>query len=461
MDDSRFNDIFNGDFDGNYDNVMNRIVDHINYPSCEGSGASFSGAGDDSDGNNTDDSNDDSDDDVDGDSDGDDAFIIRRHSDKKKLIICTAGAINAYYINYMYKEPCMVSYNTGMRWLTKVLRGHWKRSVNMFRMDATTLLSLCTDLETHHGLKPSRRMSVIEKVAMFLFTIAVGASNRQVQERFQHSGETISRCFKEVLKSLRLFAVEIIKPVDPQFTSTPREIAMNPRFMPHFKNCVGAIDGTHVRACVPAANQIPFIGRKGVPTQNVMATCSFDMQFMFVWAGWEGSAHDTRIFLEAIDNSNINFPKPPEGKYYLVDAGYPNEYGYLGPYKGERYHFQEFRRRGQPSGRKEVFNRAHSSLHNVIERSFGVWKQRWKILQNMPAYPYKTQVEIVVTSMALHNYIRRRSQDDAVFSEYDRNPNFIPDDFLPDTVQVSAVQGSQRPSRMDFVRDGIANSLME
>jgi hypothetical protein len=62
------------------------------------------------------------------------------------------------------------------------------------------------------------------------------------------------------------------------------------------------------------------------------------------------------------------------GKYYLVDAGYPNEYGYLGPYKGERYHFQEFRRRGQPSGRKEVFNRAHSSLRNVIERSFGVWK---------------------------------------------------------------------------------------
>jgi hypothetical protein len=51
----------------------------------------------------------------------------------------------------------------------------------------------------------------------------------------------------------------------------------------------------------------------------------------------------------------------------------------------------------------------------VIERSFGVWKQRWKILQNMPAYPYKTQVEIVVASMALHNYIRRKSQDDAVF----------------------------------------------
>jgi hypothetical protein len=125
MDDSRFNDIFNGDFDGNYDNIMNRIVDHINYPSYEGSGASIAGAGDDDDGNDADDGNDDDDDDGDDDSDDDDEFIIRRHFDMKKLIICIAGAINMYYINYMHKEP-MVSYNTGMRWLTGVLKGHWK-----------------------------------------------------------------------------------------------------------------------------------------------------------------------------------------------------------------------------------------------------------------------------------------------------------------------------------------------
>jgi hypothetical protein len=41
-----------------------------------------------------------------------------------KLIIYTAGAINMYYINYIHKEPCMVSYNTRMRWLNEVLRGH-------------------------------------------------------------------------------------------------------------------------------------------------------------------------------------------------------------------------------------------------------------------------------------------------------------------------------------------------
>jgi hypothetical protein len=57
-----------------------------------------------------------------------------------------------------------------------------------------------------------------------------------------------------------------------------------------------------------------------------MAACSFDMQFTFVWAGWEGSAHDTRIFYEAIGNTNIQFPRPPEGinpekKYGCSSAG--------------------------------------------------------------------------------------------------------------------------------------------
>jgi len=48
-----------------------------------------------------------------------------------------------------------------------------------------------------------------------------------------------------------------------------------------------------------------------------MAACSFDMQFTFVWAGWEDSAYNTYIFLEAIENRNIKFPKPPEGSYTI------------------------------------------------------------------------------------------------------------------------------------------------
>jgi hypothetical protein len=63
--------------------------------------------------------------------------------------------------------------------------------------------------------------------------------------------------------------------------------------------------------------------------------------------------------------------------------------------------------------------------------------------------------------MTLHNYIRRRSHDDIAFAEFDRNPNFVPDDILPDVIAHSRSHGNYSPCRMDFVHDGIANSLME
>ena len=66
MDNPQFNVIFNKIFDDDYDNVINCIVDHINYPSCERSDASVANAGDDDDDGNDNDDDDDNNDDDDG-----------------------------------------------------------------------------------------------------------------------------------------------------------------------------------------------------------------------------------------------------------------------------------------------------------------------------------------------------------------------------------------------------------
>ena len=73
------------------------------------------------------------------------------------------------------------------------------------------------------------------------------------------------------------------------------------------------IDGIHVIAVVPIEKSIPFFGRKGYPTQNVMATCDFDMLFTFVLPGWEDATHNTSIFLDTIRKQSNNFPHPPLG----------------------------------------------------------------------------------------------------------------------------------------------------
>jgi hypothetical protein len=102
-------------------------------------------------------------------------------------------------------------------------------------MDAITFQSLYFQLENQYGLKVSRRMCVFGKVGMFLYTLVFGASNRKVQERFQHLRETISMYFNEVLKSVCSLFIDLIKHEDPEFVNTPREIMNNQRYMPYFK----------------------------------------------------------------------------------------------------------------------------------------------------------------------------------------------------------------------------------
>ncbi|KAJ0980977.1 hypothetical protein J5N97_009232 [Dioscorea zingiberensis] len=154
------------------------------------------------------------------------------------------------------------------------------------------------------------------------------------------------------------------------------------------------------------------MNRKGYTSTNILAVCDFNMCFTFALIGWEGSAHDTRILVEALRNSSLKFPHPPEGKYYLVDSGYPTMKGFLGPYKSARYHIPQFRMSRAFRSPNEVFNYHHSSLRSVIERTFGVCKARRRILQNMTSYTMKVQFQIIWSCFTIHNYIRRMGSND-------------------------------------------------
>ncbi|XP_071940127.1 protein ALP1-like [Coffea arabica] len=124
------------------------------------------------------------------------------------------------------------------------------------------------------------------------------------------------------------------------------------------------------------------------------------MRFVYVRAGREGSAHDSCVLLDAISNPDAAFPVPPAEKYYMVDAAYRHMPGFMAPFKsglGGR----------SQTAQKRLFNRRHSSVQNIIERTFGVWKMRFKILDGpMKNYPIEAQRNIVVVCCVLHNFIR-------------------------------------------------------
>ena len=68
---------------------------------------------------------------------------------------------------------------------------------------------------------------------------------------------------------------------------------------------IGAIDGTHIPITMSPSLQDPYCNRKGGLSQNVMAACDFNFQFMHVNAGWKGSAADARVLQDALSHGFI------------------------------------------------------------------------------------------------------------------------------------------------------------
>ncbi|XP_076906997.1 uncharacterized protein LOC143563318 [Bidens hawaiensis] len=136
----------------------------------------------------------------------------------------------------------MTSSKTGQAWIMEVLNGNPIRCVKEFRMHPNVFMKLCREFESNYGLQSSDRMSTCEKVGIFLYTLALGLSNRDVEERFQRSGETISIAFHEVLEAIsgrdkgsQGLARNIIRPKDPTFELVPPQILNDKRYMPYFK----------------------------------------------------------------------------------------------------------------------------------------------------------------------------------------------------------------------------------
>eukprot|EP00262_Sarcandra_glabra_P013627 TRINITY_DN3822_c0_g1_i1.p1 TRINITY_DN3822_c0_g1~~TRINITY_DN3822_c0_g1_i1.p1 ORF type:complete len:128 (-),score=5.77 TRINITY_DN3822_c0_g1_i1:203-586(-) len=127
------------------------------------------------------------------------------------------------------------------------------------------------------------------------------------------------------------------------------------------------------------------------------------MMFTYVLAGWEGSDTDSHVLRDSLTREDKL--KIPNGKYYVFDAGYANIHGFLAPSCGVRYHLSDYKTSRRPQNARELLNYNHSSLRNVVERTFGVLKKRFPILKTTPTYAYSTQVDIVLACCVLHNHI--------------------------------------------------------
>ncbi|KAG8485943.1 hypothetical protein CXB51_019285 [Gossypium anomalum] len=195
------------------------------------------------------------------------------------------------------------------------------------------------------------------------------------------SGETVSRSFHNVLNAVIRLQEVLFKKAEPITANST-----DPRWK-WFKNCLGALDRTHIKIRVPIVDKPRYRTRKGDIATNMLGVCTPDMHFIYALPSWKGSVADGR--------------------------------GY------------------QPSTLEEFFNMKHASARNVIERCFGLLKIRWGILRSPSFYPMRVHNRIIIACCLLHNFIRTYMSLDPIEVELGEGlPSNVIDDDDPNIVNI-------------------------
>ncbi|WAR54063.1 hypothetical protein PtB15_3B573 [Puccinia triticina] len=118
---------------------------------------------------------------------------------RKKMIIMVVIIIGLRQCSKTIKEPYNNAIFTGEAWTRHILNGNRLRAQAMFRL-STHVFDICSEELLSIDVEPaSKLVSMDEQLAIFLYIVGQNATNRQTQDRFQHSGETISRIFHHVI----------------------------------------------------------------------------------------------------------------------------------------------------------------------------------------------------------------------------------------------------------------------
>ncbi|XP_071051076.1 uncharacterized protein [Onthophagus taurus] len=197
----------------------------------------------------------------------------------------------------------------------------------------------------------------------------------------------------------------------PKNTDDWLQIANNFYKRTNFPNCIGAIDGKHIRIKKPASSGSEFFNYKCFFSTVLLGVADSDYCFTSIEVGAYGSASDSNIFKKSkfgslLEKGQLNIPGPtllPNEEtgtvmpfIILGDEAFATSEHILRPYPSKNL-----------SVTKRVFNYRLSRARRMVECSFGILAGKWRILNR----PLDTSLElsdiIIKACCILHNFVRK------------------------------------------------------
>ena len=258
----------------------------------------------------------------------------------------------------------------------------------------------------NHLIHPTRRnhaLSPRQQLLVALRFLATGGFYHLIGDAHGPSKSTVCRAVKRVVTAINTVLFDELV----RWPNSEHALSAIPIKFREYGGMVsvgGCVDGTLLEIKAPTVNEDQFVDRHGQHSLNCMVVCGPNLEAYYVSARWPGRLNDRRVIKNSVlfDAFEAGW-RPFPNAVLLADSGYSLKEWLIPPIGGHNL-----------SDEENQFNIFHKRTRSVIERFFGVVKQRFACLTRPLRVAPDYAGEIFKVCCVLQNFIVSSEEDDFI-----------------------------------------------
>ncbi|KAG1667912.1 Protein ALP1-like [Nymphon striatum] len=243
--------------------------------------------------------------------------------------------------------------------------------------------------------------SASERIGVTLRYLATGESQTSLSYTHKLGRSTVSDILSETTRAIW----DVLCPIYLPAPTEQRWLEIADYFDRRwaFPNCIGAIDGKHIRVQTPPGSGSKNFNYKEYFSSVLLAMCDSRYCFTVVDIGSLGRSTDGVIFADSVLASPVllKVPEPTTvtgigtmPHVVVGDAVFPLKKNMMRPYPGQKL-----------NKRQRIFNYRLSRARRVIENAFGIFAARWRIFHTPINASQENIYRIIQATLCLHNFM--------------------------------------------------------
>lgn len=243
--------------------------------------------------------------------------------------------------------------------------------------------------------------------------MATGSSFRAMSYVFKRGETTIGKIIDDTCEVIW----KVLQPIYMKMPTTNDWLDISKGFLEKWNlpNCIGAVDGKHIRIKKPRTSGSSYFNYKEYFSIHLMACADGSGSFTSIDVGEYGRNSDSGVFKNsgldlALNNNILNIPNPRPlpgeeefGRsfpyYFAADEGFP-----LCTYIMRPYNVRSL------NNNRRIFNYRLSRGRKIIECAFGMLVSKFRVFETPISCSVEKAVKIVKATCVLHNFIKQNDK---------------------------------------------------